>query len=409
MGLERALVRRRDDLLGGRDDLGRLRVFLAADEALLLHQLVAFRVVVGRAGLGAVAEVPFDRKQIERRLGAVPGVRDDRDGILQVGLAALAGNRLELHGRDHAGTALDRIEVVALQRPPRHRARLHGGIDHAGHARIDGVLRAAVDLVRDVEALPRLAEQPPLGRIGLDLRLLVERHPGRGLGELAVGAAAAARRQHAELRFDLGTVDAPGLRGGLLEALARRGAGAHEVRMLQAHELRAVRAHHLVFLVVAQVPVGVGELGLDLRPVDVELLGDQHRDRGDAALAHLGVRDADGDGAVLVDHEPGVDLGAARGRGRLRPRTDARGQGIGHVEAEHQPAAGGDRGLEEGTAGKNRFGHVGLPMPVRSGRRDGSPGRSADRFRNGRDCRPSQPRSRSRSDSCAWRAGRRPT
>ena len=305
-------------------------------------------------------------KQVERRLGAVPGVRDDRDRILQVGLAALAGNRLERHRRDHAGAALDRVEVVALQRSPRHRARLHRGIDHAGHARIDGVLRAAVDLVRDVEALRRLAEQPPLGRIDLDLRLLVELHLGRGFGELAIGAGAVARREHAELRFDLGAVDAPRLGGGLLEALARGGAGAHQVRMLQAHELRAVRAHHLVFFVVAQVPVGVGELGLDLRPVDVELLGDQHRDGGDAALAHLGMRDAQRDGAVLVDHDPGVDLGAAGGRRRLRPRTDARGQRNGHVEAEHQAAADGDRGPDEGTARENLLGHVSLPYACAS-------------------------------------------
>ena len=113
------------------------------------------------------------------------------------------------------------------------------------------------------------------------------------------------------------------------------------MRMLQAHELRAVRAHHLVFLVVAKVPVGVRELGLDLRPVDVELLGDQHRDRGDAALALLGVRDPQGDGAVLVDHDPRIDFGADGGRRRLRPRADARGQCNGHVEAEHQPAAAG--------------------------------------------------------------------
>ena len=266
----------------------------------------------------------------------------------------------------HARTVLDDVEIVALQRSPRHRARLDRGIDHAGQTGIDRVLRAAVDLVGDVQPLPRLAEQPPLGRVGLDLRLLVELDLGRGLGELAIGRRAVARREHAKLGLDLGAVDAPRLRRRLLEALARGRAGAHEMRMLQAHELRAVRAHHLVFFVVAQVAVGVGELGLDLRPVDVELLGDQHRDRGDAALALLGVRDAQGDGAVLVDHDPRIDFDADGGRRRLRPRTDARGQGNGHVEAEHQSAAGGNRGPDEGTAGKNLFGHVGLPYACAS-------------------------------------------
>ena len=61
------------------------------------------------------------------------------------------------------------------------------------------------------------------------------------------------------------------------------------------------------------MPVGVGEHGLDLRPLDVQLLGDQHRNRGRAALPHFRVRHADRDRSVLVDREPGVDLGAARG------------------------------------------------------------------------------------------------
>ena len=42
------------------------------------------------------------------------------------------------------------------------------------------------------------------------------------------------------------------------------------------------------------------------------------------------------------------------------------------------------------------------PMPARARRRAGLPGRSADRSRNGKDCRPSRPRSRPGSDSCAW-------
>src|SRR5262249_33026587 len=237
MGLERALIRCGDDLAGGRDDLGRLWVFFSADEPLLLHQPAAFRVITLRGGLGTVAELPFDRHQLKRGLGAVPGVGNDRDGVLQIRLATLAGNGLDGYRRDYAGTAFDGVEVIALQCSPRHRARFHSGVDHAGHARIDGVLRAAIDLVRNVEALPRLAEQPPLRRIFLDLRLLVELDLGGGFGELAIGAGAVACRQYAKFGFDLGTIDAPRLRGGLLEPLARGCTGAHEVRMLQTHEL----------------------------------------------------------------------------------------------------------------------------------------------------------------------------
>ena len=198
---------------------------------------MAFREIAGRAGIGAGAEVPFDGKQLERRLGAVPAIRDDRDGILQVRLVALAGNRLERHHRDDAGATLDGVEIVALQRSPRHRARLDRGIDHAGDPGIDRVLRAAVDLVGNVEALLRLAQQPPRRRIFLDLRFLVELDLGRGLGELAIGGGAVARREHPELRLDLGAVHSPCLRRRLLEPFARGRAGAHEMRMLQAHEL----------------------------------------------------------------------------------------------------------------------------------------------------------------------------
>ena len=41
------------------------------------------------------------------------------------------------------------------------------------------------------------------------------------------------------------------------------------------------------------------------------------------------------------------------------------------------------------------------PMPARFRRRVGSPGRSVDMFRNGKDCRPLRPRSREGSDSFA--------
>ena len=76
-------------------------------------------------------------------------------------------------------------------------------------------------------------------------------------------------------------------------------------------------------MLCAQIAVGRGKFGLDLRPVGLELLGDDHRQGGEAALAHLGARIADDDRVVGLDHEPGIDL--VRGRllraPRLRPRS----------------------------------------------------------------------------------------
>jgi hypothetical protein len=118
------------------------------------------------------------------------------------------------------------------------------------------------------------------------------------------------------------------------------------VRVLQTDEHRAVRAHHLVLVVVAQVPVRVGEHRLNLRPVHVQLLGDHHRDRGQRPLTHLGMRHADRDDAVLVDREPRVDLDAV-GRRRPRLRLDVGCESTWNVKAQQQTAARGERCADE--------------------------------------------------------------
>ena len=64
--------------------------------------------------------------------------------------------------------------------------------------------------------------------------------------------------------------------------------------------------------------VGIGRrrrrmLDLDLAPVGVQLLGNQHGQRGPDALAHLGMGQQHGDGVVLADPQEGV------GRERARP------------------------------------------------------------------------------------------
>ena len=75
--------------------------------------------------------------------------------------------------------------------------------------------------------------------------------------------------------------------------------------------------------------------GGHLRPVALEFLGDQLREARQRALPHLGARDADDDGVVGPDHDPGVDLGRAVGGERGR-RTE------GQLQAEGEAAA--DRG-----------------------------------------------------------------
>src|SRR5207249_1657043 len=94
---------------------------------------------------------------------------------------------------------------------------------HAGKAHVDPELRAAVALRRRVEALRRLADQLP--RVGrLQCRLVRHGQRRRRLDERAEARLAAALRVHdlAVLGFALAAVDAPGLRRGLDQHLARR-------------------------------------------------------------------------------------------------------------------------------------------------------------------------------------------
>src|SRR5262249_28089758 len=57
------------------------------------------------------------------------------------------------------------------------------------------------------------------------------------------------------------------------------------------------------------------------------LLGDQHRQRRENALAHLRLGDADDHGVVGLDHDPGGDLADARRCGaRSRTEWDAESQ-----------------------------------------------------------------------------------
>ena len=83
---------------------------------------------------------------------------------------------------------------------------------------------------------------------------------------------------------------------------------------------------------------GVGYSVGDLRPVALELLGDELREAGQRALPHLGARDADHDGVVRADHDPGVDFRRAV---RLRAPLRAAER---NVEADGEPAADGGRG-----------------------------------------------------------------
>ena len=130
------------------------------------------------------------------------------------------------------------------------------------------------------------------------------------------------------------TVDAPALGGGLLQHLPHRGAAlAHRLDEV-AHAARAVGVLVAVFLLVARRLHDA-----HARPVGLHLVGDDHRQAGAHAGAHLGaVRDDGHDAVGSIDDEDvrvvdraarhlagaGGIGGQRRRRGRIWRRAPAR-------------------------------------------------------------------------------------
>src|SRR6185369_6463039 len=92
--------------------------------------------------------------------------------------------------------------------------------------------------------------------------------------------------------------------------------------------------------------------GGDLRPVAFELFGDQLRQPGERALAHFRPRDADDDGVVGPDHDPGIDFRRAVGG------AHDRGAAEGKIEAECEAGAGRGGADDKGATADARCSNV---------------------------------------------------
>ena len=92
-------------------------------------------------------------------------------------------------------------------------------------------------------------------------------------------------------------------------------------------------------------------LDLDLRPVGVQLLGNQHRQGGPDALAHLGMCEQHGHAVIAAHAQEGIGRETPAGAGRLRRR---KALGTGYDEGDHQAARDERAGLEEFTPGRGR-------------------------------------------------------
>ena len=128
---------------------------------------------------------------------------------------------------------------------------------------------------------------------------------------------------------------------------ARGRAAAADVVLRGADAAAAAGAHLAPDALAREVLAGRDRVGRDLLPVALELLGDELREAGERALAHLRARDADHAGVVGLDDDPGVDLGCRRRRA-LAPRPIRAARTA--VEAEREAAAGGGGADDEAAA-----------------------------------------------------------
>jgi hypothetical protein len=87
-------------------------------------------------------------------------------------------------------------------------------------------------------------------------------------------------------------------------------------------------------------------LQLHLFQVYFQLFGDQHRDRGVGALAHLHIRHGQDDLPIDIDADEGVGCEAS-GLCRLGSAVCER-----HIQAQHQASARGRPGLHESAPGE---------------------------------------------------------
>ena len=298
------------------------------------------------------------------------------------------------------GCALISLSVERLRTGTTHRRTGNRSVHHARDLHVAGVQRLAGHLVGEVDARNVLADQAePILRLellGLDRRQVLRRLGKRrdfAVADLPVGAGMDNR---AEFGRELADRHVPALRHRVDQNLARlraRHAAWHPVTA------RGDAGHHELRL-EDRVVVGGGDrrlLDLDLRPVGVQLLGDDQGQRGVDALPHLRRRSHDGDRAVGCNGDIGVELACG-----LRLRAFSRRPSANANVRPAEPASMSRR-LRPREPGLMCWFMFSPPA-----RRVRWHARCADRCRSGRCCRPCVRRSARGSASWSSPAVRRP-
>ena len=298
------------------------------DEA--LHDLVT-----GDTGVGSV--VPGDVERRQALFGRPHVVADDGDQIVQHHHLAKTRHSLGL-------AVVDAHDLAA-----EHRRVGEGGELHTVRQGVDAVLRRAIDLGGRIEAFERPADQAELR--GLFQRRIGGRlQAGGAAGQGAIGDAPAAGVVDDLAGFGATArrIDAPAARRRLDQHRPRRRARLAQNRPEGADGIGVSSGLN------AQIGVGVeGVAGWrmgesHLRPIGVELLGQDHRDRGVDPLPHLHLRHDQGHLAGGVDPDEGVGREAAAGR----VAADLGRFADGGEKANQQATANRGPDLQQRAAGK---------------------------------------------------------
>ena len=336
---KRLLVDGVDLLRGLRDRCGGIAV-MPRHRAGLFRRGGKLSNDVGRGELRVRSRIPLRSRGSETLLGR-PGMNgDDRDGVVQADDLTDAGHRLRLR-------FIDRDELSAEGRRNRHDRELH-----SRRPAVDAELRAAVDLAGGVETPMRRSDQLEIGRL-FERDVLGHRQLRGGIHQLAIAelAAGGAVHDHTLFRATGGRVDVPTLSGCTHEHDASRRACATQRDVGAANRRRTAGHLHADQRIHVDLVVGRRVLDRDFVDVDLELFGDQHRNRGIRPLSHLDDGHHERDLAGAIDAQKRV-----RRERRIGGETVAHLAARGKAEAKHQSAADrSGRGELEKVAARGRY------------------------------------------------------
>ena len=283
-----------------------------------------------RVELGVRTVVPFDHQRRQPFLRGPHMIGHDGDGVV------------EPHDLTHALDGLGRRIVHALHATAEDR-RLRKGRDlHAWRPNVDAIDGRSVDLRRRVETLGRGADELEILR-PLERHAFGDRHAGGIGGKFAIFDASSRRRvkHFAALRAAGRRIDIPALCRRRDQHGSRGRAGLAQRLPRPAYRVRVAGCLHAQQGIGVELFVGRSMLQPHLFQVHLQLFGDQHRDGGIGALAHLDIGHGQDDLSVAADADEGVGheaIGADRFGFAVCERQ---------AQAQHQAAAGGRSGPQE--------------------------------------------------------------